>query len=184
MANFVEYNANYYNNDIGDCVVRAISMGTNIGYVTICKMLHKEFKKGFGMLGSGVSLEEIDKFAKETKFISLYDQDSRYVNWLNDKSNKEELRVNFGLPLELWMENVKSGRYVVSTRKPTLDKKEAAKDIHMVYVNCNTQKYYDRFCNKYQGSKFVLTDVFKDRYGKYHNDVIYEIIFEQEGENG
>lgn len=143
MANFVEYNANYYNNDIGDCVVRAISMGTNIGYVTICKMLHKEFKKGFGMLGSGVSLAEIDKFAKETKFISLYDQDSRYVKWLNDKSNKEELRVNFGLPLELWMENVKSGRYVVSTRKPTLDKKEAAKNIHMVYVNCNTQKYYD-----------------------------------------
>lgn len=46
------------------------------------------------------------------------------------------------------------------------------------------EKHYDRFCNKYQGRKFVLTDVFKDRYGKYHNDVIYEIIFEQEGENG
>lgn len=42
------------------------------------------------------------------------------------------------------------------------------------------EKHYDRFYQKYHGRKFVLTDVFKDRYGKYHNDVIYEIIFEQE----
>lgn len=42
------------------------------------------------------------------------------------------------------------------------------------------EKHYDRFCQKYHGRKFILTDVFKDRYGKYHNDVIYEIIFEQE----
>ena len=29
----------------------------------------------------------------------------------------------------------------------------------------------------YKGKKFVLTDAFKDRYGKYHNEYIYEIIF-------
>ena len=46
------------------------------------------------------------------------------------------------------------------------------------------EKHYDRFCKKYHGKKFVLTDAIKDRYGKYHNDVIYEIVFEQEGENG
>lgn len=43
------------------------------------------------------------------------------------------------------------------------------------------EKHYDKFCKKYNGKKLVLTDSFKDRYGKYHNDVIYEIIFEQEG---
>ena len=44
------------------------------------------------------------------------------------------------------------------------------------------KKHYDKFCKKYNGKKFVLTDVFKDRYGNYHNDVIYEIIFDG-GEN-
>lgn len=42
------------------------------------------------------------------------------------------------------------------------------------------EKHYDRFCQKYHGRKFIFTDTFKDRYGKYHNDVIYEIIFKQQ----
>ena len=40
------------------------------------------------------------------------------------------------------------------------------------------EKHYDKFCKKHNEKKFVLTDVFKDRYGNYHNDVIYEIIFD------
>jgi len=39
------------------------------------------------------------------------------------------------------------------------------------------EKHYDRFCKRYKGKKFVLTDSIKDRYGKYHNDIVYEIIF-------
>ena len=39
------------------------------------------------------------------------------------------------------------------------------------------EKHYDTFCKRYNGKKFVLTDVIRDRYGNYHNDVIYEIIF-------
>lgn len=39
------------------------------------------------------------------------------------------------------------------------------------------EKHYDRFCKRYGGKKFVLTDAIKDRYGKYHDDIIYEIIF-------
>ena len=42
------------------------------------------------------------------------------------------------------------------------------------------EKHYDKFCKKYHGKKFVFTDAFKDRCGKYHNDIIYEIIFKQE----
>lgn len=41
------------------------------------------------------------------------------------------------------------------------------------------EKHYDKFCKKYHGKKFVLTDAIKDRYGKYHDDVIYEIMFGQ-----
>lgn len=40
------------------------------------------------------------------------------------------------------------------------------------------EKHYDSFCRKHNGKKFVLTDAVKDKYGKYHNDVIYEIIFD------
>ena len=41
------------------------------------------------------------------------------------------------------------------------------------------EKHYDRFCERYHGKKFVLTDAIKDRRGNYHDDVIYEIIFDR-----
>lgn len=40
------------------------------------------------------------------------------------------------------------------------------------------EKHYDKFCKKYNGRKYVLRDAVKDKYGNYHNDVIYEIVFE------
>lgn len=41
------------------------------------------------------------------------------------------------------------------------------------------EKHYDRFCTKYHGRKILLHDAVKDRNGKYHDDVIYEIINEE-----
>ena len=38
------------------------------------------------------------------------------------------------------------------------------------------QKHYDKFCEKYGGNRVVLHDVCKDRYGKFHDEYIYEII--------
>ena len=38
------------------------------------------------------------------------------------------------------------------------------------------EKHYDRFCNKFNGKKHILTDAVMDRQGKYHDDIIYEII--------
>ena len=38
------------------------------------------------------------------------------------------------------------------------------------------EKHYDKFCEKYNGTKHVLKDAIIDKFGKYHNDVIYEII--------
>ena len=40
------------------------------------------------------------------------------------------------------------------------------------------EKSYDRFCYRYNGTKHVLKDAIKDRYGNYHDDIIYEIINE------
>jgi hypothetical protein len=39
------------------------------------------------------------------------------------------------------------------------------------------QRHYDRFCKKYNGNVVKLTDVFKDRTGKFRDEYIYEIIF-------
>lgn len=38
------------------------------------------------------------------------------------------------------------------------------------------ERSYDKFCEMHNGRKHVLKDVIKDRYGKYHDDIIYEII--------
>ena len=38
------------------------------------------------------------------------------------------------------------------------------------------EKGYDRFCKKFNGTKHILRDAIKDKYGKYHDDIIYEII--------
>lgn len=39
------------------------------------------------------------------------------------------------------------------------------------------ERHYDSFCKRYNGRKIVLRDSSKDKYGRYHDDVIYEIIF-------
>lgn len=39
------------------------------------------------------------------------------------------------------------------------------------------EKSYDKFCNQYHGTKHILKDVIRDREGKYHDNIIYEIIF-------
>ena len=38
------------------------------------------------------------------------------------------------------------------------------------------EKHYDKFCETHNGTKHVLKDAIKDKYGKYHDDIIYEII--------
>ena len=40
------------------------------------------------------------------------------------------------------------------------------------------EKGYDAFIQKYNGTKHILKDAVKDMYGKYHDDVIYEIILD------
>lgn len=41
------------------------------------------------------------------------------------------------------------------------------------------EKHYDKFCKKFNGSKHILKDAIKDKYGRYHDDIIYEIIVKE-----
>ena len=45
----------------------------------------------------------------------------------------------------------------------------------------DAERHYNKFCKRYNGKKFIFTDAYRDRYGKYHNDVMYEIIFKDGG---
>lgn len=38
------------------------------------------------------------------------------------------------------------------------------------------ERGYDIFLKKHNGTKHILKDAIKDREGKYHDDIIYEII--------
>lgn len=38
------------------------------------------------------------------------------------------------------------------------------------------EKHYDKFCKEHNGNKYVLKDCIRDKSGKYHDDIIYEII--------
>lgn len=54
---------------------------------------------------------------------------------------------------------------------------------HMVGGN-PVQHAYDKLCEKYHGRRLLLKDVFKDRFGKYHDSYIYELIFDRGNNNG
>ena len=41
------------------------------------------------------------------------------------------------------------------------------------------ERHYDSFCKRYDGNKYILKDRFKDRWDNYHDNIIYEIIFEE-----
>lgn len=49
-------------------------------------------------------------------------------------------------------------------------------DYRMISGN-PVKRHYDRFCKRYNGKVFKMTDVFKDRTGNYRDGYIYEIIF-------
>lgn len=43
----------------------------------------------------------------------------------------------------------------------------------------HAERGYDSLCKKFNGTKHVLRDAVKDKYGNYHDDIIYEIINEE-----
>ena len=38
------------------------------------------------------------------------------------------------------------------------------------------ERGYDKICERFNGTKHILRDAIKDKFGKYHDDIIYEII--------
>lgn len=85
---FIPFDANYFGagKTNGDCVVRALCVATLFGYKAILKMLGKknDFVMGAGYSG-GVSIPEIDDFAKRTGIVTkVWGGDEEYEKMLDE----------------------------------------------------------------------------------------------------
>lgn len=89
------------------------------------------------------------------------------VNWYSSKA------YNFGM--------ISFNRGNILFVKDVFEKmEELVKQLHRVewrMVEGNpASRGYDSFIKKHNGNKHVLKDSIKDRYGEYHDDIIYEIV--------
>lgn len=85
---FIPWDANYFDKGTvnKDCVVRALCASTLIGYKTILKLFNKEDEfimgSGYGY-SKGISVDEIDEFAKKTGIIERIWGDHEYSKMLD-----------------------------------------------------------------------------------------------------
>ena len=85
---------------------------------------------------------------------------------------------NFGL-ISFDRGNILIGKAVYEVLDMIINKYKAHRIEWRMISGNPVERHYDKFCKKYHGNKYVLHDVAKDRNGMYHNDTIYEIIFER-----
>ena len=90
-----------------------------------------------------------------------------YVDWYASKAD------NFGLF------SFDRGNVLVS-KSVFMKLEELVKTMHRVEwraVSGNPAcKSYDEFIKKHHGNKHILKDSIRDKYGVYHDDIIYEIV--------
>ena len=55
---------------------------------------------------------------------------------------------------------------------------EANRFKNLIYRGNPACRGYDSFIKRHNGNKHILKDCIKDRNGKYHDDIIYEIVNE------
>lgn len=65
--------------------------------------------------------------------------------------------------------------------KQVLDLIHKEYDVQRIEFSCildnPARPHYDRYCERHEGSRYVLHSATRDEYGKYHDMVIYEILF-------
>ena len=82
---------------------------------------------------------------------------------------------NFGL-MSFDKGNALIGKEVYNIMMDLIENKKLHR-IEWYMVGGNpAERSYDKLCQKYNGNKIILHDVFKDRNGNYRNSIIYEII--------
>lgn len=130
-----------------------------------------------GWIGSSIpniepNIEDSGEFQyaiidKNNQLIGFF---SYYINWYNSSATRFKLfsfdKGNSIIGFDVYKE----------MKKLIYNYKIHRIEYSMVGGN-PVEKHYDKFCNKFGGHKFIYTDTFKDKNGKYHNAIDYEIIF-------
>lgn len=113
---------------------------------------------------------------KETYQYAIVDAEDKligyisfFIDWYNSQANR------FGL-ISFDPGNILIGKEVSNILNQLLYEYKIHRIEWSVVGGNPVEDAYERFCNKHCGKKFIYTDVFKDRYGKYHDSIVYEII--------
>lgn len=137
---FIPWDANYFSRGAKnrDCVIRALCMVTNYGYKKLMEMFGKKFMFGHGYPPgeSGISLDEIDKFADETGIIEkIWGGDDGYselldkIGIVSDYDNLQSF-INNDLDEIMEYNNIKLKRFVFVVK----DTKKEPNDPHHYHM--------------------------------------------------
>ena len=153
MARFIKTNANYWGKNIGDCMIRSVSFGTNLGYIAVCNMLGLKWKHMHGLVTKkGVGVSRLESNFVESGWIDEVYTDEIASNFFfgGDDGEKDDfIDPEVGDTVDEFLQMYAGqGRFLLYVRPP---KSEVNKDDwHMVYANANNQKVFDTWdCRKW-----------------------------------
>lgn len=146
MSHYKRFNVNPFGKeDSGDCVVRAISLGTKTDYKKVCEMFNKKFKRGKG-LDDQISIFDVRNFEKKYNTIKTVLFDKSFIEYVYQNGEYKKPAEN--RKLKEFCDKF-SGKYILLLRTSEFDfKKEASREavkytFHAVYCDASDKKYYD-----------------------------------------
>ena len=148
---WIKCNYNPWHQNIGDCVIRAVSAGTGLDYREVCKRLHVSYKNGHGLIrDTGINLEDVEEvFGEYFDIIENFYNNNDFVpdefkdTWINHDMEQFEIANGIneptGLTLNEFVDLYKDqGTFLVSLiRNPEVKNiPMGIKDGHIVCVKC------------------------------------------------
>ena len=149
MSKYIKINQNPFGKKIGDCAIRAVSLGTNTPYEEVCKMFGKKFKKGLGLDDDGVDPVHLYRFAEKYGTLHSVWFDMQYINWAY-KNKPYEYKFKERTLKEFC--NKMTGQYILCLRPELNFKADVLREwsrgmLHTIYCNASKNEYYDRMDN-------------------------------------
>ena len=145
MSKFVKINQNPFGKIIGDCTIRAVSLGTNTPYEEVCKMFGKKFKKGLGLDDKGVDPVHLYRFAEKYKTLKSVWFDERYIKWAyQNKPYEYKFKER---TLKEFCDKI-TGQYILCLRPEVNFDADILREwsrgqLHTIYCNASKGEYYD-----------------------------------------
>lgn len=138
---FIPFDANYFNagKTNRDCVLRSLCIATLFGYRALLEMMGKgnEFVMGAGYDG-GISVEDIDDFARKTGIITKVWGDDEYQEMLDKIGTTETEDLDYFVDNDLddimKINNLSKKRFMFIVRDPNVKNDRTQRKYHAVPV--------------------------------------------------